>query len=331
MEQKKLWDNLQKNVLEKLYLLYGEEEYLVRFYAEKIEEAAKNSQLEPFYKDVFTGDAPAGEIILAASTVPFLPGKRFILVRDSKLFAAGRKNDSEIMADFLQHIPEDTIIVFTETDVDRRLKLFKKVSEVGCVVANDKQGTDALVKWLVRLAREKSLSLPSSVASAIVSTCGTSMTRLFFEMEKLTAYASKKGSIVAGDIAEICTPTLEARIFALTKALGARDAKTVLSHYGTMLRLKESPLMVLSMVIRQLRLILLYKLGSEKKIPRKKLAADLKVRDFVIDELSAHSGNFTKEQLFLLLESCLETDIKIKTGLISDVTGVEMLLVKIVC
>ena len=329
MEQKKLWDNLQKGILERLYLLYGEEEYLVGFYAMQIEEMAKKAQEEPFYKDTFDGGTPASEIILAANTVPFLPGRRFILVRDSKLFAAGRKNDSELLADFLPNIPPDTIIVFMESDVDRRLRLFKKATEVGCVVNNEKQTADALHKWLARQAKSKGLALPASVAALVVSICGTSMTRLFFEMEKLTAYALNKGTITPSDVHEICAPTLEARIFALTKAMGLRDAPGTLSHYRTMVLLKESPLMVLTMVVRQLRLILLYKLASEKNIPRQKLAAELKVRDFVLNELSVQGKNFTKEKLLQLLRDCLETDVKIKTGLVGDVIGVEMLLVKI--
>ena len=329
MEQKKLWENLQKNILERFYLLFGEEDYLVRFYAEQIEETAKKAQEEPFYKDVFGENEQARDIILAANTVPFLPGRRFILVKNSKLFAAGRKNDSELLADFLPSIPEDTIIVFVETDVDRRLKLYKKATEVGCVVNCEKQPTDALLKWLSRQAKQKGLSLPTTAANTIVATCGTSMTKLFFEMEKLTAYSLKKGTISATDIKEICTPTLEARIFSLTKAMGLRDAKGALGHYKSIISLKESPLMVLTMIARQLRLILLYKLGTEKNIPRQKLASDMKVRDFVINELAPQGKNFTKEELLHLLGDCLETDVKIKTGLVGDVIGVEMLLVRI--
>ena len=328
MDQKKLWDDLSKLILAKLYLLFGEEEFLVQFYAKAIEEAAEKSQVTPLYKDVFEGNKPVGDIILAANTVPFFPGKRLILVKDSKLFAAGRKADSEIMADFLPSIPDETIIVFMESDVDRRLKLFKKAQEVGNVINNDKQTPGALVKWLTRQAKQKGVNLPAPVANLIISTCGTSMTNLFFEMEKLTSYAANTKTITAEDVAEIAIPNLEARIFGLTKAMGAGDTREALKSYSNLIKLKESPIMVLTMIIRQIRLILLCKLGLEKNLPRAKIASDLKIRDFVVNEVSAHGRRFTKEKLIGLLQDCLDTDVKIKTGLVSDEIGVEMLLVR---
>ena len=328
MDQKKLWDDLSKNKLAKLYLLFGEEEYLVRFYANAIEEAAKKSQDEPLYKDVFEGNKPVGEIILAANSVPFFPGKRLLLIIDSKLFAAGRKADSDMMADFLPSISDDTIIVFMESDVDRRLKLFKKAAEIGNVINNEQQTPAALSKWLTRLAKQKGVGLSQPLANQIISTCGTGMTNLYFEMEKLISYASSTKTITAEDITEIAIPSLEARIFSLTKAVGVGDAREALGHYGNLIKQKESPIMILTMIIRQLRLILLCKLGLEKKIPRAKLAGDIKVRDFVISEVSAHGKRFTKDKLMALLQDCLDTDVKIKSGFVSDVTGVEMLLLR---
>ena len=328
MDQKKLWDDLSKKNLSKLYLLFGEEEYLVFFYAKAIEEAAEKSQDTPLYKDVFEGNKPVHDIILAANTVPFFPGKRLILVKDSKLFAAGRKADSEIMADYLPSIPDDTILVFAESDVDRRLKLFKKAQEVGTVVNNERQTPAALVKWLTRQAKQKGVSLSAPVASQIISTCGSGMTNLFFEMEKLTSCAAYTKIITAEDVAEVCIPNMEARIFALTRAVGAGEAGEALKHYSNLIKLKESPIMILTMIIRQIRLILLCKLASEKKIPRAKIAGDLKIRDFVINEVSAHGKRFSKEGLLGLMQDCLDTDVKIKTGLVSDEIGVEMLLVR---
>ena len=328
MDQKKLWDDLSKNILAKLYLLFGEEEYLVQFYAKAIEDTAEKLQNSPLYKDVYEGNRPVGEIILAANTVPFFPGKRLVLVKDSKLFAAGRKADSEIMADFLPSIPDDTIIIFMESDVDRRLKLFKKAQEVGNVVNNERQTPVALAKWLTRQAKQKGVNLTASVANQIISTCGTDMTNLFFELEKLTSYAACTKTITAENVGEVCIPNLEARIFSLTKAVGAGEAREALRYYNNLIKLKESPIMILTMIIRQLRLILLCKLGLEKNIPRAKLAGDLKIRDFVINEVSAQGRRFTKEKLIELLQDCMDTDVKIKTGLVSDETGVEMLLLR---
>ena len=330
MEQKKLWDDLQKGILSKLYLLFGEEEYLVGFYAKAIESAAKKTANGAvFYKDVFEGARPVSDIIFAASSVPFEPGRRLVLVRDSKLFASGRKADSEAIADFLPNIPGDTIMVFAESDVDRRLRLFKKAQETGSAVNCERQTPQALAKWLGRQAKAKGVSLSADVASHIIATCGNSMTSLFFEMEKLTAYAAEAKIITSADVAEVAIPSLEARIFGLTKAMGQGSAKEALGHFASLMKLRESPLMVLTMIARQLRLMLLCKLGQQKSIPRAKLAGDLKVRDFVVSEALQQARRFSGEELLGLLRDCLDTDVKIKSGLLPEELGVEMLLARV--
>ena len=329
MDQKKLWDELKRNELRRLYLLYGEEKFLVRFYAKSIEEAARRTQETPLSKDVYEGNHPVSELVLAAITFPFLPGRRFLLVKDSKLFATGRKADAEAMAEFLPQVPDGTIIVFTESDVDRRSKLFKIISEIGFAVQSEKQTPDAISKWLVRQAKSSGVSLSASVASHIMATCGYDMMNLHYEMEKLTSYALTTKAIAREDVDQVSIPTLEARIFSLTKAMGQGDAGAALSHYSSLIALRESPIMILSMMIRQMRLILMVKLGQEKKIPRQKLAQDLRIRDFVINEAMGHGRRFSKAKLLALLHDCLDTDVKIKTGRVGDSIGVETLLIRL--
>lgn len=329
MDQKQLWADLSGGRLSKLYLLFGEEGFLVDFYAGAIEDAArKAAHGEAFYKDVFDGGRPAADIVMAVSAVPFFPGRRLALVRDSKLFAAGRKADSETMADFLPRIPDDTIMVFAEKDVDRRLRLFKRAAELGCAVNNETQTAQALAKWLVRQAKARGSALSAEVAGLIVDTCGASMAALDNEMKKLAAFAWGR-PITESDVREVAIPNPEARIFALTKAAGAGDAKEALAQFANLIRLRESPFMVLTMLTRQLRLILMCKLGQEKKLSRQKIAADLKLQGFAVNEALQQGRRFTAERLLALLADCLDTDIKIKTGLISDELGVEMLLVRI--
>ena len=329
MEQKKLWDELAHGELGKLYLLYGEERFLVARYAAAIEKTAGDSQEHPLYKDVFESASTAQDIISAAETVPFLPGKRLIVVKDSKLFAAGRKAESETMAEYLPKIPNETIIVFIESEIDRRLRLFKRASELGRVLDCEIQTPQALVKWLTRMASEKGKNIAPSTANLLLSTCGNDMTNLFQETDKLINYCGGSKEITPADIKAICTPTLEARIFGLTKAMGAGRASEAISLYNTMLIMKESPISILSMIIRQLRIILLCKCANEKNIPRPKIAGELNIRDFVVSEALAQGKRFTKEHLILSLKDCQDTDIKIKTGLISQEIGVEMLLLRV--
>jgi len=324
MDQKKFISDLKNGALQPCYLLYGEERFLVSHYSQAIENAVNNGD----YKDVFDGAIPAHDIIIAAETLPFFAERRLIVVRDSRLFATGRKNDSEAIAEYLPKIPKETIIVFTESDVDRRSKLFKQISKVGAVLDCTSPTPQTLATWVTRLAKEKGKAISPPVVHQLLRTVGANMTTISQEVGKLAAYCGDAPEITTADIEAICTPTLESRIFDLTKAMGNGRVSDALAMYRNMLILKESPIMILSMIIRQFRIILLSKCAKEKGMTIMQTAAKLNLRDFMISEALGHGQRFTVEQLIKALENCMETDVKIKTGLISPEFGVELLIIK---
>ncbi|MCL2199081.1 MAG: DNA polymerase III subunit delta [Defluviitaleaceae bacterium] len=315
---------LKRGNIRNLYLLHGEERFLVNHYAKAIEDLAGEE------KTVFDGNIPPEEIIMAAETVPFFSqftGKRLLLVRDSKLFAAGRKDDSEKIADYLEKIPPDTVLLFIETEIDRRIRSYKKAAELGAAIDCAPLSPPNLTKWLTRLFKNKTIN--GATINHIIRTCGNNMTTLNNEATKLQHYCANKPDITITDVNAICTPTLESKIFDLTKAMGAGRTGDALKMYNDMLTLKESPIMILTMIIRQLRIILLCKCHAEKHTPNIQIARELNIRDFVVSEALLHGKRFTKQSLIAALESCQSTDIKIKTGLISPELGVEILLVSL--
>jgi len=377
MEQKMLKQELARGELRKFYVLFGEEQFLVNHYASEIEKACGTS----VEKTIFDGTTTSvSSIIMAAESMPLLgfesetgeganmlntadalsnatnssTAKRLLLIKDSKLFASGRKEESEQMADYLAtahsqrspaHSSPDTIIIFCESETDKRTRIFKKAAELGNTLECTPLSPQDLAKWVILLAKEKGkalkhpLTFAPDAANFMVRYCGTNMANLANEAEKLFHYCadigtaahapSLGGEVTTRDITEICTPTLESRIFDLTKAVSAGRITDALKNYHDMLALKESPIMILTMVIRQLRIMLLCKCRAEENATPYEIARELGLRDFMVNEALSHGRRFTPAQLVAALENCQDTDIRIKTGLATQEMGVEMLIVSL--
>jgi len=325
MEQKNQTKNLNEDLksgdFKNLYLLFGEERFLVNYYAKAFDKTG-------FDKDTFDSASSVQDIMMAALSLPFLAEKRLVYVRDSRLFAAGRKNDSEKMAEFLPKIPSETIMVFAESEVDRRGRMYKKTVELGRAVDCQPPSPQTLTKWITRLVKEKNKTMNPENTAQLIRTVGSNMTTISQEIEKLAAYSGNETEITKHDIEKICTQTLESRIFDLTKAMSNGRAAHALSLYRNMLILKESPLMILSMIIRQFRILLLVKAAQTKNIPRHQISKELKLHEFVVSEALDQTRRFTEEKLLQALTDCQDTDIKIKTGLIAPEIGVELLIIK---
>jgi len=326
---KRINADIKENAFKRVYLLFGEERYLVRHYAERlcnaiVPEAARGMNTSRLEGKTVT----AGGIEDAAETLPFLSEYRLVFVKDSGLFEAGRKDESEKLAAYLANVPDTCVLVFAESNVDKRGRLYKTADKAGLAVEMKIPEEKELAAWTAKLFREAGLTISGGAAAHLLRTVAHDMEALHAEADKLIAYKGGEGDITVRDIDDICAKALAARVFDLTDAIGAKDAEKALSIYANMLLLKESPLMILAMMARQFRLILQCGLFSAEKIPSEAIAKELALHPFVAKECTRQSARFTGALLKQALRDCLDADIAIKTGGMTDRLAVEMLIVK---
>ena len=324
---KDLKNDFKTNQFKSVYLLYGEEPYLVRYYANQFtEQLLENAMMNC---DTFEGrEFEAEAVIDAADTLPFLSERRLVYVKDSGLMAVGRKNDTEALAKFLPTISESTIMIFVETAVDKRNRLYKQIVSQGRAVDCKTPMEGELVRWVTNIFKKKGKEIPPHTARLLLSTVPKGMDAIYAEADKLGDFVGARAVITSEDIQAVCTKSLEARIFDLVGALCSGRTEKALIQYHNMLVAKEQPLMILTMMARQFRMILQCKTCAEKHMMQPKIAQALGLRDFIVRECIQQGENFTANQLLEALSDCQDTDIRIKTGLIDGQLGVELLIVR---
>ncbi|MDR3240485.1 MAG: DNA polymerase III subunit delta [Clostridiales bacterium] len=335
---KRLKASFKNGDFQRAYLLYGEEKYLIRHYENQFKEKLLTPDSEMMNFEIFEGkNAPIDSIIDAARTMPFFHERRLIFVRDSRLFAAGRKEDSEKMSAFLPVIPDTTVLVFVEDEVDRRGRLYKKMAELGHAAELQPPAEKELYDWVGNMFKKRGKNISKETIQFLLRTVGRGMEELAGEIEKLTAYqgesapefkAKTKSEITAEDVAAVCPPALETRIFDLIDAVGHKKPEIALDIFSNMLIMKEQPLMVLTMIARQFRLMLQSKVLREKGHSTGDIAALLSMRSFVVSECLRQSQNFSQEEMLAALEDCLSADLGIKMGRLGDRIALETLIVK---
>jgi DNA polymerase-3 subunit delta len=280
-------------------------------------------------RDVFEGaDIPAERIIDAANTLPFLSEGRLVIVRDSRLFTAGRKDETEAMVKYIPQIPETTLIVFVETESDKRNRLYKKVSDRGRVGECKTPAENELIPWVGNVFKKKNKTINRDNTVKLLHTVMHSMTALYSEADKLCDFIGEREEITGEDIETVCSPSLEVRVFELVAAIANGNGSSAYMMFNQMLLMKESPIMILTMVARQFRLILQCMNCVIQKKNSFAIAKELGLRNFIVDECIRQCRRFTVEKLLQAVADCQETDIKVKTGLLDAETGVELLIAR---
>ena len=326
-ELKKQWKNGEFG---RCYLFFGAETYLLKDYETALEKALLPEGTEMMNHDIFEEKrATAAAIMDAAETFPFLNEKRLVTVKNSEFFQkGGRKEEGEKLKEFLADIPESTCLLFIEEKVEKTSALYKAVVKHGQAVEFKKLTEKDLGAWIKKLCKDNQKQMSESVLGLFLQTVDHDMENIEGELLKLIAYKGEESEIKAEDIRAVCTVSLEARVFDLVKAVAEKRPEKAVQIYRTLLSMKESPYMVLSLITRQFRFILETKLLSESGMTNEIIAAKLEIRDFAVKEYLRQSKRFSARVWKDAMKDCLETDLNIKSGKATEETAVELLIVK---
>lgn len=318
----------QKNIFS-CYLFYGTEQYLKKKYTNLLKKTLLEESAEAMNFDIFEGDKQNIDIVLdSAETLPFLSDKRFLIIKQSGLFQVGRKNDTETIAEYISRIPDTTCILFLENDVDKRGKLYKAILKYGYIAEMNGLSEKELLYWIIRECKRNKFQIETKIASYLLYVVGSDMIQLEEEIKKLGSFLPENAQATSHDIDIICTKSLETKIFDLINAMLDGKPKEAITIYHNLLLMKESPLMVLAMIIRQFRMILQCKVLLEQGKTQSQIASKMNIRDFMVRGYLKQSKYFKVGELKQALEYCLQTDVNIKTGKLNGELALELLLLK---
>lgn len=322
---KQINDDIKKGNFKQVYLLYGEERYLRRQYRDKLRKALSedgDTMNTHFYEGK---DLPVSEIIDLAETLPFLAERRVIFIKDCGLFKSG----GEKMAEYLSAPNETTFFIFTESEVDKRSKLYKTVQSKGYATEFTIQDENTLKRWIAGALAKEGKKITENTALLFLSKTGTDMDNIQMELEKLVCYCMDRDVITAEDVETICTTRISNHIFDMINAIAAKQQKQALDLYYDLLSLKEPPMRILFLIARQCNMLLQTKELKTKGYDNRTIATKIGIAPFVAGKYVSQASKFKAAALRNAVEKCVEAEEAVKTGRMNDVMSVEILILSV--
>lgn len=329
MKLLKIDDDIKNGLTKNVYLLFGEEYFLVDKYKNQIiKTLIPNKEDYDMNITTFDGDkTEALKVIETTQMMSFTGHRRVIICIDTGLFYKGRSDESEIMTDFLKNSDDDYLILFIEKNVDKRSKLYKIVQKNGIAEEFNELKPDEMVKFIIENVEKNSCSISLSDARYLAFNAYNKIENVLNEVNKLTAY-KLNDVITKDDIDLLVSKNLEVRIFELVENIGKKNAKMCIDIFNNMLLVKESPIMILTMIGRQFKILLLCKTLVDEGHSSDFIAKKTKLHPYVVKKTLTSINNFKKITLYNALIDVVDTDEKIKTGKIKDTIGVETIILK---
>lgn len=317
--------HIKEGSFSQIYLLGGGEKYLLAQYKDNLVNALIDTSDTMNYV-VYKGEnAKSDQILDFAMTMPFFADRRVLLVEDSDFFKKGNDDIERLFCE----LPETTTIVFSETNIDKRSKLYKAVAKLGTVALFETPDEKTLLVWLKSIFKKEDIQIDDSAVYRLLEGVGMDMNTLYNEAEKLKSYCIEKGNVTLEDVEVLSINQIEGKIFDMMDALSRRDKKATLDLYSDLLLLREPAMRLLYLITRQFNIILKTKMALENGKDNSQIASVVKIPPFTVKKYIAQCKGYTCSQLLDRVNWCQEADTAIKTGAMKDNMAVEMLIIKL--
>ncbi len=321
---KTIQEDIKTGNFKQAYLLFGEEAYLKQQYKQKLLDALNpDGDTMNFSRYEGKGIEVKG-IIDLCETMPFFADHRVILLEDTGFF----KNKCEELADYIKELPDYMILIFAESEVDKRSRMYKAVKSAGRVVEFARQDEKMLMRWAVGVLAKEGKKITQRDMELLLTKTGTDMGNLRMELEKLINYTWGRDVITAGDIEEVCTTQTQNKIFDMVRAVTEKNQKRALDLYYDLLTLKEPPMRILFLLAKQYRQMFLAKQLSGEGASQNEIMSRLGVPAFAVRNILACARSYSLEELEEAVNDFVDAEEAVKTGRLGDVLSVELLIIK---
>ncbi|KAB3530734.1 DNA polymerase III subunit delta [Alkaliphilus serpentinus] len=336
-----LLKQIKANSLGGLYLIYGEEPYLMEDSVKRIiKHLISPDFIELNYTNLIGKDISVSTLIDACETLPFMADKKLVMVKDFEVLQGKKKlsdEEEEELIKYLEGLPDTTCLVFYGLpSVDSRRKLVKAIGKYGEVVQINKLKDKELETWIIKYFQKRGKTLPQKDSMTLVSNLdyiGRNATQSLLdienEMNKIIAYVGDKERIEMQDIEDISVFKHQSDIFKLLDAIGAKNLKEAMVGVTDILDGGETVFKLMATIVNQTKNILMVKLLMEEGYNSKMIATKIGIHPYVASKAATHSKGFTVSRLKELLNKALEMEYMIKSGKINDRLAFEILIMEL--
>ena len=335
MKIEDLEKELKTGKLRGLYLLYGEENFLLGNCVKSIKKLF--GEMINGINYILIDGTNINQIISDLETPAFGYEKKLIIAKNTGLFKKDLKKKSKndnsnlkeklntYIKENLEQINETVVLVFVEETAEK-CELLSTIEKFGVVCNFEYQKPIQIQSRLKGIINAYKVNVEMPTLNYLIECCGTDMQELINETRKLIEFTGEGNTITKDAIDKLAIKKMESIIFDLTDSLGKKNTKQAIEVLRNLVLSKEPLQKILITLYNHFKKIYLVKLAiAQNKDVTSYL--DLKPNQaFLANKYKAQAGYFKLKELRRILQEFCDLDYKYKIGLIDLNVGLEAIL-----
>lgn len=334
MTIEELEKELKSEKLAPIYVLYGEEIFLLENCLKKIKKNFGETANGINYIQI--DETNLSTLISEMQTPAFGYPRKLIVVKNAKLLKKeAKKRGSNIditsirekLNEYIKiNQEEENILIIIEEEIDKT-ELLETIQKNGGIICNfEFQKPYQIEKRLKEICNAYKVNITTATTNYLIDVCGTNMQTLISEIRKLIDYVGENGTIQNKDIDSMCSKTIDSNIFDLTDNMGKKNITQVIKILNELLYSKEPIQKILITLYNHCKKIYTAKLAEEQNI---NIATELNLKPnqiFLVNKYKTQSKYFKTVELETILHELINLDYNYKIGNIDINIGLESIL-----
>jgi len=323
-----------------VYLLYGDDDLAIAEALQQMELKLGDPTVAAMNTHRFNSlglDFPSLEA--TATAMPFLSNRRMIVLRDAERLQRDETSRTRV-EQLLDRLPETTAFVLVENlefpRYRRREEEEKHIQncflhrwtkahpDSSYVRKFEKPTGQDFVRWVSQRCEALGGQIEVQAAVMVAELVAEDSHLANAELAKLLDFVDRARPIRAADVESLTPFHGQTDVFAMVDALGLRDGRRALAHLHRLLE-ENDPLYILSMIVRQFRLLLQAREALDGGSDPHQL---MREKPFVIDKAIQQARTFTLAELEHIYHDLLVVDISNKRGLSALPTSLDLLVAR---
>lgn len=315
-----------------IYLFTGTSEIFIKNRMNRIIQSFNKYEYTIIKYDMET--TSLSTVLSDAITVPFLEELKIIILKNPKFLtksATSTKDEIKAMLKYLKNPCDSTLLIIdaTNTVINQSNEIYKMLKNVGRIIDYPDPEEIELKGWIVRSFDANGIDIKDDALTLLLEYIGDDQARLSQEIDKLSSYVGKGGTIRKEDIKLLVPKNINNEIYLLIKAIINHDLALTNQIYDNLITHTKDSLTIFSLISNKFKELLstyrLLKYGYSQSDIAKFYNVSTGKAYYIVQEARA----FKLSDLEFYIDKLAELDYQIKSGKLDKTIGLELLLLKL--
>lgn len=306
-----------------------------RLMEEEIEKIVKGNKYSTFDLNTVLLD----EVLEEAAYFSLFDEKKYMVVKNANIFGSSKRKSvdeenvskkDEKLLKYLEDPNYSTILIFTiNGKIDSKKKICKIIKDKYHFIQIDDLKAKEIMSRVDKSFKNDGYKCDSSIIYSIIESCQNNYDLTMNEVDKIKLYYSHGCVVKKEDVLNITSRIIEDNNFKFIDTIMRKNIKEAFKIFDDLMIQKVEPIMLMSMLAKEIRNTLLVKKMIREK-DKKEMMKVLGINyEFMIDKLINNSYSFKEKELESFLVDLCDLDYKIKSGRISNKLALEMFIMEV--